>query len=60
MPGYAHFSVARMYAVEVSGWDRMEEFFVEKCDLHSQRLVVPQRKPRTASQNPQKRRNSLP
>jgi hypothetical protein len=22
-----------MYAVEVSGWDRMEYFFVEKCDL---------------------------
>jgi len=33
MPGYAHFSVARMYAVEVSGWDRMQEFFVERCDL---------------------------
>jgi hypothetical protein len=33
MPGYAHFSVARMYAVEVSGWDRKQEFFVERCDL---------------------------
>src|SRR5580704_15284835 len=30
---YAPFPVARLYAVEVSGWDRMEEFFVEKCDL---------------------------
>jgi hypothetical protein len=30
---YAPFPAARLYAVEVSGWDRMEEFFVEKCDL---------------------------
>ena len=30
---YAPFPVAGMYAVEVSGWDRMEAFFVEKCDL---------------------------
>ena len=30
---YARFPVARLYAVEVSGWDRMEYFFVEKCDL---------------------------
>lgn len=30
---HAPFSVARLYKVEVSGWDRMEEFFVEKCDL---------------------------
>jgi hypothetical protein len=30
---YARFLVARLYAVEVSGWDRLEEFFVEKCDL---------------------------
>jgi hypothetical protein len=30
---YALFPVARVYAVEVSGWDSMEEFFVEKCDL---------------------------
>jgi hypothetical protein len=30
---YAAFPGARLYAVEVSGWDRMEDFFVEKCDL---------------------------
>lgn len=30
---YAPFPVARLYAVEVSGWDRMAKFFVEKCDL---------------------------
>jgi hypothetical protein len=30
---YAPIPAARLYAVEVSGWDRMEEFFVEKCDL---------------------------
>jgi hypothetical protein len=30
---YALSSVERLYAVEVSGWDRTEDFFVEKCDL---------------------------
>ena len=27
------FPVARVYAVEVSGWDATEEFFVERCEL---------------------------
>ena len=30
---YAPILVARLYPVEVSGWDRMEDFFVEKCNL---------------------------
>ena len=30
---YAHFPVTRLYAVEVSGGDRTENFFVEKCEL---------------------------
>jgi hypothetical protein len=30
---YARFPVTRWYAVEVSGWDRTENFFVEKCEL---------------------------
>jgi hypothetical protein len=30
---YAPSPIARLYAVEVSGWDRMAEFFVEKCNL---------------------------
>ena len=29
----ACFPVARVYAVEVSGWDATEEFFVERCEL---------------------------
>jgi hypothetical protein len=29
----AHFPAARLYAVEVSGWDCSEEFFVERCEL---------------------------
>jgi hypothetical protein len=30
---YASFQTTRLYAVEVSGWDRTESFFVEKCEL---------------------------
>jgi hypothetical protein len=30
---YARFPVTRLYAVEVSGWDRTANFFVEKCEL---------------------------
>jgi hypothetical protein len=30
---YTHFPVTRWYAVEVSGWDRTESFFVETCEL---------------------------
>jgi hypothetical protein len=30
---YARFPVTRLYAVEVSGWDRTESFFVEECEL---------------------------
>jgi hypothetical protein len=30
---YARFPVTRWYAVEVSGWDRTENFFVERCEL---------------------------
>jgi hypothetical protein len=30
---YTHFPVTRWYAVEVSGWDRTENFFVETCEL---------------------------
>lgn len=30
---HARFSGARLYAVEVSGWDGAQNFFVEKCDL---------------------------
>ena len=29
----ARFPVTCWYAVEVSGWDRMENFFVENCEL---------------------------
>jgi hypothetical protein len=29
----ARFPVTRWYAVEVSGWDRTENFFVENCEL---------------------------
>ena len=29
----ARFPAARRYAVEVSGWDRREHFFVENCEL---------------------------
>ena len=29
----AHFAGTRLYAVEVSGWDSTQRFFVEKCDL---------------------------
>jgi len=32
---YTHFPVTRWYAVEVSGWDRTENFFVETCELES-------------------------
>lgn len=30
---YARFPATRLYAVEISGWDSMEYFFVEKCEL---------------------------
>jgi hypothetical protein len=30
---YAHFPFTRWYAVEVSGWDQTENFFVENCEL---------------------------
>jgi len=30
---YDRFPATRKYAVEVSGWDFAQEFFVEKCDL---------------------------
>jgi len=30
---YPSFPITRLYAVEVSGWDSAENFFVEKCDL---------------------------
>ncbi len=30
---YARILVTRLYAVEVSGWDRTENFFVENCEL---------------------------
>lgn len=30
---YARFSGTRLFAVEVSGWDSSQSFFVEKCDL---------------------------
>jgi len=30
---YTHFPVTRWYAVEVSGWERTESFFVETCEL---------------------------
>lgn len=30
---YARFPATRMFAVEVSGWDSSQSFFVEKCDL---------------------------
>ncbi len=30
---YDRFPVARLYELEVSGWDSAESFFVEKCDL---------------------------
>jgi hypothetical protein len=33
MPHYARFPATLLYAVEVSGWDTAEDFFVEKCEL---------------------------
>jgi hypothetical protein len=30
---YPSFPITRLYAVEVSGWDSAENFFVEKCEL---------------------------
>jgi hypothetical protein len=30
---YARFPAARLYAVEISGWDSTENFFVEQCEL---------------------------
>ncbi len=29
----APFPLTRLYAIEVSGWDCREQFFVEKCEL---------------------------
>jgi hypothetical protein len=41
---HARFDLARLYAVEISGWDCAEEFFVEKCELEwneeSGKLIV--------------------
>lgn len=33
MPGVTTCPEARSYPVEVSGWDCMQDFFVERCDL---------------------------
>jgi len=33
MDRYAGQRGTRLYAVEVSGWDRTQNFFVERCDL---------------------------
>jgi hypothetical protein len=33
MPRHALFPGTRQYAVEVSGWDSTQNFFVEKCEL---------------------------
>ena len=33
MLGYDRFPATRLFAVEVSGWDCSQSFFVEKCDL---------------------------
>lgn len=33
MQSYTHSPGSRLYAVEVSGWDSKQSFFVEKCDL---------------------------
>ncbi len=30
---HSHFAGTRRFAVEVSGWDSAQSFFVEKCDL---------------------------
>jgi|SRR5580658_711589 hypothetical protein len=30
---YARFPTTRLYAVEISGWDSAEDFFVERCEL---------------------------
>ena len=30
---YARSLATRLYAVEISGWDSQEEFFVERCEL---------------------------
>jgi hypothetical protein len=35
MLGYSRFPTRRLYAVEISGWDGKEEFFVEHCELES-------------------------
>jgi hypothetical protein len=29
----ARFPATRLYAIEISGWDCKEQFFVERCDL---------------------------
>jgi len=33
MDRYAQLGGTRLYPVEVSGWDRTQNFFVERCDL---------------------------
>jgi hypothetical protein len=33
MDRYASFPAKCLYAVEVSGWDSTQDFFVERCDL---------------------------
>jgi hypothetical protein len=33
MLDYASFPAARLYEVEVSGWDSAENFFIEQCNL---------------------------
>ncbi|MGB6595551.1 MAG: hypothetical protein WCA94_11725 [Candidatus Acidiferrum sp.] len=33
MVGYARLAGTRLYAVEVSGWDSTQSFFVERCEL---------------------------
>ena len=30
---YAQFPTTRLYSVEISGWDSMKYFFVERCEL---------------------------
>jgi hypothetical protein len=33
MPRNARFPATRLYAIEISGWDCKEQFFVERCEL---------------------------
>jgi hypothetical protein len=60
---YAHFPFTRWYAVEVSGWDQRENFFVENCELEwkeeSAKQVTLDRPRHPAKQDPTVKERSV-